>query len=75
MVIPQTADLGICKRHNLVEIAEASWREADACIMDPAAVDVIFTVEVLVPNPASPQPVEAEDTRLLPAVDVISTVD
>ncbi len=43
--------------------------------MDPAAVDVIFTVEVLVPNPASPQPVEAEDTRLLPAVDVISTVD
>ncbi len=29
LVISVTVDLGICKRHNLVEIAEACRREAD----------------------------------------------
>ena len=30
LAISLTADLGICKRHNLVGIVEACWREADA---------------------------------------------
>ncbi len=28
LAISRTADLGICKRYNLVEIAEACWGEA-----------------------------------------------
>ncbi len=38
LVISHTADLGICKRHNLVEIAGACRREADACTMDDPTV-------------------------------------
>ena len=31
LVISLTADLGICKRHNFVEIAVACRKEADVC--------------------------------------------
>ncbi len=33
LVISRTADLGICKRHILVEIADACRKEAEACTM------------------------------------------
>ena len=41
-----------------VDTEAASWKESDACTMEPAAVDDLSTVVVTSVNPASDQPVE-----------------
>ncbi len=79
----------LAARHILVEIAEACRKEADACTMDerlwPDARRLLrarpilraydaFTVDELVLNPASVQPLEATDAWLLHEYDAI-TVD